>query len=161
MVELALVVVLLGILAVSAVSQYVGVEDARVDGAAKRVASDLAYARQQAINENSVFGITFDTVNDTYAVHEYDPDTDTATTIANTLTQQAADTDFDNLPGMDGVTIQSAEFGGTVTIRFNASGTPQDGNETNLAVEGTVVLNHSGNTETIRVQPNTGEINIQ
>ena len=161
LIELVLVMVVTGILAVSAISAYFGVEDNRVDGAAKRLASDLAYARQMALTENGVFGIAFDTVNDTYAVHEFDPATAVETTIANTLTQTAAATDFDGIPGMEGVTIQVANFGGTQTVRFSSNGTPQDDNEADLAAQGTVVLNHSGVTRTITVQANTGEINIQ
>lgn len=152
---------MVGILAVSATTAYFGVEDTRVDGAARRLASDLAYARQMATTENEIFGIAFDTVNDTYTVHEYDADTDTETTIASSLTQTAAATNFDNIPGMEGVTIQAASFGGTATVRFSSTGVPQDDNEADLAAQGSVVLNHSGSTKTITVQANTGEINIQ
>ncbi|MEM6798855.1 MAG: GspH/FimT family pseudopilin [Planctomycetota bacterium] len=69
LVELAIVVLVLGILAGVAAPKYVdSLAYFRVEAAAKRIAADMQYARRQAIQTATAQPIAFDTLLDEYTL---------------------------------------------------------------------------------------------
>lgn len=161
LIELVLLMSLIIILAVSAIPFFINVGETKAEAAAKKLISDLTYARQLARNYNDIHGISFDSAAETYTVHQYNPSTFSSTTVTDPLTRSNMVINYSQIAGLSGVNIQSVNFGGTSIIRFSTMGAPQDGNGTDLATAGTVVLEEGGVTRTIQVQPNTGEISQQ
>ncbi len=104
----------------------------RAEGAARRVAADLAYARRQARFTSSSKTITFD-----LATHKY----------SGSLTVVALGED------PYGAIIVSADFGGDAEIVFDGFGKPASG--------GTVVIQVGDRLKTITLDGDSGMVTIQ
>lgn len=161
LIELALMIVVLAIVALGAIPAFMDVGGAQSEGAAIKLASDLTYARRLAQNRSGIYGITFDAAADTYTVHLYDDVALTETAVNDPLTHAPMEVDFDNLPGLEGVDLQAPDFGGGATVRFMPQGTPMAADGTLLVGEGSIVLTRGGVPHTISVQPNTGEVSYE
>ena len=159
LIELVLVMFLLGVLSLSAIDSFPDVGAAKTDGAARKLVSDLSYARHLARNRNGIYGITFNEAADTYTVFLLDPNTNAKTPVTDPLTLASMIIDFTKTPGLKGIDLQSPNFGGTNEIRFTPQGIPQNGAGVNLATTGTVLVVNAGSTHTVAVQPATGEVN--
>jgi hypothetical protein len=161
MVELVLSMTLMSLVSVAAVPSFINVGSAACDGAARKLVSDLSYARRLAQTRNAVYGITFDASAQTYTVHLYDPVTNLETSVGDPLTGTPMIVDFDEIPGLKGVQIQNPDFGGGATTRFTPQGVPEDAAGNPLVTEGRIVLARGGTLRTILIQPNTGEVSYQ
>ncbi len=157
-VELIMTMMLIGILSMVAIPFFADVPSAKVDSAAKKLVSDLSYTRQLARNRNEIYGISFNVDADQYTVHLYNPSTNTETTVTDPMTRTPMVIDLTQMPGLSGVDIQAAGFGGSSKVRFSPHGVPAKGSGTILATAGTVVLEEGGVTRTVAVQPSTGEV---
>lgn len=161
LVELVLVLTLLGIMSLAAIPAILNTGGPTTDGAARKLVSDLSYARRLAQNRNGIYGISFEPVNDRYTVYVYDPTTNTTTPITDPLTRMPMTVDFQVLPGLRGVDIQNPNFQGGTEARFDPQGRPADANGVLLTAAGSVVLSDGGVSRTVSVQPNTGEVSYQ
>lgn len=141
LVELAIVVLILGILAAVGAPKFTeSLMRARIDSAAKRVAADIRYAQSVARSKSTNQVISFAVGTDGYSL-----------TAVSDLNHAEANYDV-NLSGQTpGVTIQSADFGGTTNLTYTHYGQPVEG--------GTVVLQSSTHQATITVTP-TGRVEI-
>jgi len=121
--EVALVLAILAIAAVMAVPRYArALTRYRVESAARRLAADLEYARTLAHDSSGTQTVTFNTAADTYTLTDLD------------------DPDRPGLPytvnlagGPYRADLVSADFAGTVTITFDAYGTPDKGGSVRIA----------------------------
>lgn len=163
LVELVLVVAIMAIVALGAIPAFQNTGGAQSKGAAMKLASDLAYARKLALNRSGIYGITFNAGADTYSVHLYDDVAMTETTVTDPLTKAPMEVDFSEIPGMEGVEIQSPDFGVAegATVRFMPQGIPIDSTGVSLVTQGSVVLLRAGVSYTVYVQPNTGEVSYE
>lgn len=161
LIELVMVITILAIVSVSAGAALIDLGGAQSDGAARKLVSDIAYARRLAQNRSGIYGITFNAVAETYTIHLYDDVALTETAVTDPLTQAPMTVDFDDIPGLEGVDIQLPDFGGGATVRFMPRGTPMDADGTSLVGAGSVVLSRGGVSYTVSVQPNTGEVSYQ
>lgn len=161
LVELVFVIAVLGILSVAAIPLFPNLATFQTDAAAKKLISDLAYARQLARTRNGTYGISFNAGTDTYTVFSYDPVTDTQTTLTDPHGGVPMVIDFTQQPGLSGIDIESPYFGVTSTVRFTPQGVPTDSTGSPLGTSGSVLLLAGGAVRTVFVEPNTGEVSYQ
>ena len=138
MVEVVVVTVIIGIMAVVAVPRYTSViTRQRAEAAAKRIEADLAYAQRQARLLSNPIQVEFDISNDCYQSGDF-PDSD------------YLDEDFKVVLSQEPyrAAIISANFGGLTDITFNGYGLPDNG--------GTVVIQVGTYQKTITVDAGGG-----
>lgn len=183
-IELAVVIVIMAILAVAASVQSIGYDTMKLDAAARKVASDIRYAQNLAFNTpqssnfNSVY-ISFSAATETYQVF-YEDAAGATFPVKDPFTKENLSVDLKTGP-YKGVTINSVCFGaGCCTdlgfgslYSFGSPDTkpylvrPNPVVYSIIAVcpsfssTGTVVLGYQGKTRTVRVQPETGLVQIQ
>lgn len=145
-VELVLVVMVLGIMAGVAVPRYqTALDGVALETTAKRLATNLRYARQEAINQAQTLGIEFLPLAGAYSaltiggVDISDPDH--PGTPLNVLVNQATSR----------VALQSASFNGAEQITFDFRGDP--------SASGEVVLTTGARTATVQVSA-SGEVTV-
>ncbi|MFQ5847803.1 MAG: GspH/FimT family pseudopilin [Candidatus Methylomirabilales bacterium] len=148
LIEIILLVVLIGILSAVAVVRFPTIPKA--GGVARKLTSDIRYAKEMAIRLQTMCGIYF-IDSSSYRVFQ-DNDTNKAT--------------IDPVTGTDMVVTLSGQFAGVTlnqtfagnTLKFNALGTPLDGTDTPLAAAGTITVAGNGGNRTVTVEPNTGKV---
>ncbi len=159
LIETMLTLTLCSVVAVTAIPAFQNTGRSQCDGAARKLVSDLSYARRLAQSRNALYGISFNAATDQYTVSLKSGGVETAVT--DPLTNTSMTVDFTKLPGLKGVDIQSPSFGNTTKVWFNPQGIPQDASDSVLTTSGSVVLAHGGASKTVYVQPNTGEVSYQ
>ena len=85
-IELMMVVVLIGILAVSVVPKFVDTSAISLVGAAAMVAADIRYTQELAMSTNSSKTIVFTTSNDNYTVDSRNVDLPSKVSISSGMT---------------------------------------------------------------------------
>jgi len=169
LIELAMVIVIVGILAGLAMPRFDSFYFMKLSGAMKKVSSDIRYAQQLAISQHADSRIEFS--GNTYRGCYCNEADGACTTGACGSTNWSAITDpftrgnllvnFNTDPQYSGITISNPSFGGTATLRFDWMGVPQNANGANLTTEGSVNFSYKGNTSSIAVTPNTGRVRAQ
>ncbi|MFC1592390.1 Tfp pilus assembly protein FimT/FimU [Candidatus Omnitrophota bacterium] len=154
LIELVIVILIIGILAAVAIPRFETFYSIKVDGAAKKVVSDIRYVQQLAVSGHTNCRVSFDTSGETYSAQEETPQgSGTWGSITDPFTHSALNVDFNNHAQYKGIGIDSANFGGSSTLQFNWLGGPQSG--------GSVVLGYQGRNRTIQVESNTGRTSAQ
>jgi prepilin-type N-terminal cleavage/methylation domain-containing protein len=155
LIELLVVVVILVIAGAMAVPMFSGSAQMQVQSAANMIAADLEYAKSMAISRQQNYGVIFDAGNNSYKVVDANDNT-----IEHPVKKGF---DYEIVFGGDSrlskVDLDTANFDGTSTIKFNYLGSPLRSDGTDLN-SGTVTLQGGGNTMTITVAPVTGYIQI-
>lgn len=143
LIEMVMLVAIVGLMTAIAMPRYGrAVAGFRLDAAARRIVTDVARARAQAIASSQMQGITFDAVSGVYTFSSYsDPDHFTPKYRVN----MAAD------PYK--ASIVSATIGSGSSLTFDMYGTPNAG--------GTVVIQTGGRQKTIVLDAATGRATIQ
>ena len=158
-IELVIVIVLLGIMAVAVSISLAPSSAIRLDTAAKKVAADLRYARSTAFSFAKWHGISFqaDPVN-IYTVYQTNGTTDATIKDPASLGSNF----IVNIPALyGGVSIVSANIAGGSKVEFSPIGVPyNDIKGAAIVSAGTITLQYMGNTKTISITPNTGYISI-
>lgn len=157
LIEVVLVLVIVAILAASVNIGINGISSARLNGAARRLVSDLRFAQQVAITKRIRHGIIF-TAN-SYTVFENDLPADPARN-----PQGGGDFIVDFTTGdFAGVTISTTPPQTTLpglVVKFEPSGRPLDGaNAALTAATNQVTLNYNGSPKTVTITPETGRVN--
>lgn len=140
LVEVLLVLSLMAVVAAIAVPRYVAsITHYRLGVAARRIAVDLAVARQRAKTTSASQAVVFNVAANRYEMPGVPPLPGTTGTYAVAL-------------GGDPyrVTLLSADFAGGSTVTFSAYGFPSSG--------GTVVVTAGDVTKTITLDPDTGRV---
>lgn len=152
LIEVMMVLVILGILAATAVPRLRGIEAIKLTGAAKSLVSDIRYAQQIAVSRHTPTRIIFNITADKYSAQEYIPLNASWMAIKSPFTKADLTVDYSKDP-YAGTNINSASFGGTATLGFNWTGAPSGG--------GTVVLSLKGAVRNVLVENQTGMVSIQ
>jgi hypothetical protein len=142
------VIVILGIVSVSAEAIFTGFADYRLDVTAKKIVSDLRFAQELAMDTHGSYRISFDVGADRYTVYSKNS---TTVPTRDPFTGQ----DFIVVLNQDlfqGVGLQSATFGGGSFFVYDSKGAPSSG--------GTIVLSSGGKTRTVSVVGGTGVVRI-
>lgn len=157
-VEVVIVIVLLGILAVVAVPQLGNMTGTRMSATARKLQSDIAYAQSLAMTRNLPHRVYFNTapapasgyaaVNDADGDGTWGEAGEFARDPANSGASLSVTLNTGNYAG---VTISGGSFAGTF-VGFNTLGAPTAG--------GTVIVSGGGMSQTVTVQPETGRVSI-
>jgi type II secretory pathway pseudopilin PulG len=151
-IELIMVIVIVGILAASSIPRFQSFYYIKLNGAMKKVASDIRYAQQLAISRHESYNIIFNTATEAYEIRRVS-DNSYAT---NPFSRGNFIVNFTSDPQYNGIKIDSTSFGGT--LQFDWQGIPRNGAGTALSAEGSVAFSYQGNAMTINITPNTGRV---
>lgn len=156
-IELVMVIVIVGILAALAVPRFESFYAIKLNGAVKKVVSDIRYVQQLAISRHETYKIIFDTGLDKYEVRRVSDNSFAKDPFSRTDFVVNFNTD----PQYKGINLSSAAFGGTAILQFDWQGIPQNGSGTNLSSDGQARLEYHNNSLTIYVTPQTGRARVQ
>ncbi|HUU82229.1 MAG TPA: GspH/FimT family pseudopilin [Phycisphaerae bacterium] len=142
LIELVIVVSIIGVVAAIAAPRFANsIARQRAEGAAKRIAADLALARSQAITRSTSQMVKFDLGSDSYVmagVQHLD------------RAASAYKVDLSAEPYLAG--LVSADFGGDDEVVFDFHGTPDSG--------GQVVIKAGAWQKTVTLDPDTGKATV-
>jgi type II secretory pathway pseudopilin PulG len=153
-IELIMVIVIVGILATLSIPRFQSFYYLKLNGAMKKVISDIRYAQQLAISRHESYNIIFNTANEAYEVRRVS-DNSYAT---NPFSRGSFIVNFTSDPQYNGIKIDSTSFGGT--LQFDWQGIPRNGSGTALSAESNVVFSYQNNVMTIYITPNTGRVKM-
>ncbi len=147
-VELLIVVVILSIVALTAIPMMSSAASIQIRSAANMIAADLEYARSMAISRGQNHSVVFDKNTDSYKIVDLN---------GNVIQHPVKKgftyvVDFRNESRLSRVDITNAAFNGDQTVVFDCLGSPDSG--------GTVNLQAGGINTTITVEPVTGFVSI-
>ena len=148
-VELLIVVVILSIVALTAIPMMSSAASIQIRSAANIIAADLEYARSMAISRGQNHSVVFDKNTDSYRI------VDQGGTVIQHPVKKGFTyvVDFQNESRLSRVDITNAAFNGDQTVVFDCLGSPDSG--------GAVNLQAGGINATITVEPVTGFVSIQ
>lgn len=140
LIELVAVLVILSIIAISAIPVLASLDDTRGGMAARELVRDLTYARQRAVATGTRTWVQFDTAAETWTVLAEDP-TNPGKANASVITDPGTGTPFVKTlatGSFAGVELVSAAFTGGADndLGFDWLGRPLDKNETLLTSQG-------------------------
>ncbi len=153
--ELAVVIVVAGILSMLAVSVVSHIGDIRAQGAIDQVVGHLRYMQSLAMDRNTKTWIVFDADSESYTAYIEDPDNPGRahrTTAVNPLNYQDLTVQLDS-GFFSGIALSSAVFNGENEIAFDHLGRPLDEDENVLSSEGAITFSDGSR---ITVVPETG-----
>jgi prepilin-type N-terminal cleavage/methylation domain-containing protein len=145
--EVLVVVAILGIAAALVVPQIGQATGMQAQAAARMVISDLTFAQNQAIAEQSSRQVIFDIDHNRYTLADGDGAALNATWMNGPYTVA-----FDADRRFSDVALLRADFDGAASVRFDDLGTPDNG--------GTVELQAGGSRYRITVAAFTGRITV-
>jgi len=158
LIELVMVLVLIGILAVAVIPKTTATKgNIRLQAACQKVALDLRYMQQMAMAQRVRFGISFDTGDESYFGYRVN----TGTKATDPHTQGDLEVEFDEMAEFNDIVIASTDF--SDAVEFDSIGTPYDGNGDALSSEGVLTLETTdgASSKTVRIEPVTGKVKIQ
>ena len=159
LIELAVVIVILGIVGLSSFV-YIGFfKSVKLDGTADKLASDLQYVQSVAMSTATWYGVSFEaspankyyvyTTTGTVDVLIMDPAKFGSNLVVDTLQQ------FDT-------SISSVSISGGNKIEFSPLGQPfSDKLGLPLSAEAIITLSSGNYSKTVRITPNTGRVRVQ
>ena len=142
LVELAVVMVVVSIMALVAIPMVSKLADDRSTLAARQLLRDLSFARQRAVATGTRSWVVFDTVNHSWSVLAEDPSNPgraNATVIEDPATGHAFIQPLD-INQFAGVQLQAVDFDTDVEIGFDWLGQPVNGAENPLSNDGSVTV---------------------
>ncbi len=153
MIELVIVIAIVGVLAASAIPMWSDNARSNLDITRRRIVTDLAYAREIAMQQHQAVVATFDPSANRYDLRL----ASTGAALADPSNPGASlSFALDGSGNSGGVGIESASFGGTPGVRFDSWGVPADTSGAALAAAGVVILSSGAYRDTVRIEPRTG-----
>lgn len=151
LIEVVMVIVIAGILAGLAIPRFDSFFAIKLDGAVKKMVSDIRYVQQLAVARHENYAITFNTGNNSYRGYRVLDNSP----VNDPFTQQYLDPwiNFNTDLQYPGITIFNANFGGVPTVVFDWQGAPSSA--------GSVELRCKGNSRVISITANTARISVQ
>lgn len=143
LVELAVVVVIMAVLAQLAIPRYArAISNYRADAAIRRIAADIALTQARARALSTSQTITFNTAANTYQITGMpDPDHPAATYTVSLADQTT------------GATLSAAAFGNTASLTFNGYGMPTSA--------GAITVTSGTATRSLSLAADSGSITLQ
>lgn len=171
-IELIMVIVIVGILAAISIPRFQSFYYIKLNGAVKKIVSDIRYVQQFALSKHADSRIEFNTGTNSYQAcfcNESDGSCSTGscgsanwTAITNPFTRGNLQVNFNSDAQYGGIDVSSANFGGgNPTLIFDWQGIPRNGAGTALSAEGSVIFSYQNNVMTIYITPNTGRVRMQ
>jgi len=146
-VEILIVVVILGIAALTALPMLSSAASVQLRSAANMIAADLEYAKSLSVSRGRNFTVVFDTAAESYEIQD-----EFGATIPHPVKKG-----FDYVidlqgEGLERVDITNVDFAASSDVMFDYLGSPDDG--------GTVTVQGGNSTAIISVEPITGYITV-
>ena len=157
LVEIIVIILIIGILAIVALPRFGIFYEIKLQGAAKKIVSDIRYAQSMALSCHTFTRIVFDESNDIYRGEYFYADE--WRNLRDPLTGEDLELDFRTDYQYKGIDILNVDFGSTTTLMFDWQGIPQD--ENGMERSGSLGLSYKGRLITITVAPRTGKINVE
>ncbi|MFH1771768.1 MAG: hypothetical protein ABH872_03035 [Candidatus Omnitrophota bacterium] len=157
-IELVIVIVVIGIIIAIIAPDFNIVHTIRLQGAHKKLISDIRYAQNIAIAQHTDTRIIFSIIDDTYNAWSYDNSLGAWVSLNDPFLRTQMATDFKTDKQYRGIDIENAWFNGGAILCFNWEGIPQDVGGNNLSAPGLVDLGFMGETLSITLIPQTGVI---
>jgi Tfp pilus assembly protein FimT len=157
LVELVMIIVILGIVALAIMPKATVESRVRLEAACQKIASDLRYTQGMALAQQVRFGISFDPVNEAYFVYR----ATVATKARDPQTRNNFDVSFTTLNEFKGMDIASTSFSNK--IEFDSTGAPYDGSGVILSNQGIITIQTTGGaySRTVRIEAKTGKVSVQ
>ena len=158
LVELVMVLLIVGLLAWVAAPSRSAIDEIKLRAAARRVAADLRYAQGLAVTRRIRHGVSFDTASSSYFVYSPTPRLpvpDPANPGRPLIEAFRAGGE------LQGVSIDTASFGGSSAVAFDTFGTPLDASGRDLLSPGHVVLSYAGARASVAIEPGTGRVTLR
>ncbi len=162
LVELALIIVIVAILAALAIVQLGDMTGMKASATARRLQSDIAYAQELAMTRNQRYRVYFNTAPapaSGYAVvNDSNSDGWGVTGAGEFAVNPAGGGDLSvtlDTGDYAGITITAVEFNG-LYVEFNTLGVPFDG-AGKLGAEKSATVNGGGTSQDVRVENETGK----
>lgn len=164
LIEIIMVMSIIGILSVLSYPRMTsGYYALKINGAVRKLQSDLRYAQQVALNDHVKIDVVFDTAGERYRVANVAANAN----ITDPYTRSAGVTGQDWATGLYVNYSTDKELGGinlssatAATLRFSTRGQPTDTSDVALSANFDIVLIFQGYTKTLRVTPATGVVSI-
>jgi prepilin-type N-terminal cleavage/methylation domain-containing protein len=152
--ELVIVIVIIGVLAGVASSGLLDQPRFRLDVTRKRIQTDLAYAREIAIQMHEPVSAKFNVAGNSYQIYV----SSTGSPLTDPLNRsQNLSFSINGQSNSAGVALSAASIAGTPGLRFNSWGSPTDSSGATQATStGNIILTSGSYTDTVRVEPKTG-----
>jgi len=156
LIETIIVMVLLGILAVVTLPSLTqALQTLHLNQAANKLAADIRYAKETALNSHGTYGVEFDVDDNSYSVFQLV--SGSKASVNDPFTNASMIMDFDTHSEYSGVSMVSS---GSTEIRFDSFGIPYDATGTALSNPLTVVIQNGGSSKTISITQQTSFIEI-
>jgi prepilin-type N-terminal cleavage/methylation domain-containing protein len=163
LVEILMVVLIMGITSAMAIPYMVGRSDQKVASAAREMTADILFAQNEAIAQQTMYYVHFDTTNNKYSVLSALP----STIITHPVTKNPYTVVFGVNAGPTGLTdcsLNSVNFDGKATLAFDWLGAPYSVNDTTGAAtalaSGSIVVQSGSATQTVSVDAITGQVEV-
>lgn len=151
LIEVLIVVAILGIVSAIVVPNMLTAGTLGVQAAARIIVADILFAQNEAIAQQQVRKVVFDPDNDSYQLTDENDDVLSVKWKSGAANNYVVD--FGDDDRFSGVTIVSADFGGSTTLQFDALGGPSSG--------GTVVIEFNGRQYRVTVASFTGRVTVK
>lgn len=158
LIEVLITVTIMGLAAAVVVPNMLRAGTLGVQAGARMIISDLLFAQNEAMAQQSTRRVVFDTDNNSYRVEKYDSGATAWVLEYNPSAgmgnnQQNYEIDFEEDNRFTGIEITSADFNGTNTVEFDDLGNPSSG--------GTIQLQFEEHRYEIKVAPFTGRVTVE
>ena len=174
LVEITVVIVIIGIVAVITVPNLQSTDPNKVDLAATQIAAALRHVRSQSLRTGEVYGLTVEHNAARVIAQKFDTSTAPVSveeTLYHPVTKQIYDLTLDSTPETRGVEIANAgpvfSYEGTGGVQnsvlFDGGGMPIhiDGTQAYHLDDGTIELTIGNHVRKVIVAPYTGRVTIQ
>jgi Tfp pilus assembly protein FimT len=167
-IEIVIVVIILGVVAVAAMPMLSSNDPAKLDNAANEVANAIRFAQAEAIRTKISYGINTDATNERIRVYRLSGTTPTYD-IYHPIDKKLYNIQMKMDTYVAGIDLVSANFvfGGASTsstnLDFSAEGSPKvtSAGRDYLLTSGTITLSYQGQQRVISIAPMTGRVTIQ
>jgi len=157
LIELIVLLCILGILTGVFITKF-SFGPSRLLAARVKMINDIRYAQSLAANRGGRYGVEFVPASKKYSLY-----VNTTLTKIKDPANPGSDfvVDYATAKEYLGVNLVSANFGGSTRLEFDWRGIPYSGSGSALLVEGTIVIQNSSGSYTIKVTPQTGRVSYQ
>jgi prepilin-type N-terminal cleavage/methylation domain-containing protein len=167
-IEIVIVVVILGVIAVAAMPMLSSTDPAKLDNATNEVAEAIRFAQAEAIRTKNSYGINTDTANERIRVYRLSGTTPTYD-VYHPIDKKLYDIKMKTDTYVAGVNLVSASFvfsgaaSSSTNLDFSADGIPKvtSAGRDYMLTSGTITLSYNGLQQVISIAPMTGRVAIQ
>jgi prepilin-type N-terminal cleavage/methylation domain-containing protein len=157
LIEVVMVVVIVAILAVVSIPRFRAFDSMKLNGAVKKMVSDIRYVQQLSVSTHDTYRIRYDTGMDRYDVIRVND----SSAAKDPFSRNNFTVDFRNDTQYRGVDITGVNINNTAGLQFNWQAVPQNSNNATLASEGNISVSYKGEAMRIYIQPGTGTTRVQ